>query len=133
MKHLNIFIIAFCLFNLSSCKAQESIFLSYKAQTRGFIYSLIIENNTLEINKNNSIKKISLTKTQQLEIFNLLAEIDFKVLENNISVNDLAVDKAISGLYEINFKGKVYTYELDHNNLPKAIKELFEKLENYKE
>ncbi len=111
----------------------DNLTLNYTAQTRGFIYSLILEKNTLEFNNNNSIKKISLTKNQQLEVFNLFTEINFEELENNISINDLAVDKAISGLFKTTFKDEEYKYEFNHNNLPKAIIELFQKLEDYTE
>ncbi|SNR50842.1 hypothetical protein [Lutibacter flavus] len=117
-----------------SCNSQEKtndIIINYTAQTRGYIYSLQLENNTLEINDNNAIKKVELSEKQQIKIDSLLNSINFSEIENNISIDDLAVDKAIKGTFNTYFKEKVFEYEFDHNKLPKDIQELFKRLEAY--
>jgi len=55
--------------------------------------------------------------------------IDFKEIKNNISTDELAVDRAIKGKFKLKFNSHVYEYELDHHNLPKSIQQLFTTLE----
>ena len=117
-----------------SCKSQEKnndIMINYRAQTRGYLYSLQLEKNLLEINDNNIIKKVELSKKQQIKINSLLNNLNFNEIENNISINDLAVDKAIKGSFKVHFKEKIFEYEFNHNKLPKSIQELFNQLEVY--
>jgi hypothetical protein len=116
----------------NSCEGQENkdeITINYTAQTRGYIYTLQLKNKELEINNNQAIKNIVLTEEQQNEVLKLLSEIDFKKIKSNISTDDLAVDKAIKGAFELNYHNKLYSYNFDHNKLPKKIEELKLKLE----
>ena len=53
------------------------------------------------------------------------------ILESNISIDDLAVDKAIKGEFELNFNGELFTFEFDHNNAPESIQELLSKLQSF--
>mgnify|MGYP000565896130 CR=1 FL=1 len=80
---------------------------------------------------NNTIKKVELSKIQLLEINQAFDKIDFSEIENNISIDDLAVDKAIKGTFKVHFKEKFFKYEFNHNKLPKDIQELFKRLEAY--
>jgi hypothetical protein len=116
----------------TSCNNQEknnNIIINYSAQTRGFIYSIHLENNVLEINDNNKLKINELTENQKNKINNLLIDINFKEIENNISINDLAVDKAIKGIFKTTFQENSYTFEFNHNKLPKSIQKLLRQLE----
>jgi len=116
----------------NSCQGQEKkeeITLNYTAQTRGYKYVLQLKNDTLELNNNQVLKKITLTEEQQKEVYELLSKIDFKKIKNNVSTDDLAVDKAIKGTFELNYHNKLYSYNFDHNKLPKKIEELKLKLE----
>jgi hypothetical protein len=61
----------------------------------------------------------------------MVKKIDFDSLKSNISIDDLAVDKAIKGEFELNFNGKLYTFEFDHNNAPESIQELLNKLQSF--
>jgi hypothetical protein len=122
---LNTFLIL--LFISTSCEGQEknkNLNLTYFAQTRGYSYSLQLEDSHLEINDNNNIKKLQLSKTNINELTKILSEIDFTKIENNISIDDLAVDKAIKGNFDLVFKKKKYSFEFDHHNLPEKIKQL---------
>ncbi|SNR50830.1 hypothetical protein [Lutibacter flavus] len=133
MRTLSTFIL-FTLVLFQSCQSQEkmsTISLNYSAQTRGFTYSIQLEKNTLKINDNNVIKKVELSKIQLLEINQALDKIDFSEIENNISIDDLAVDKAIKGTFKVHFRENVFKFELNHNKLPKNIQELFRRLEAY--
>jgi len=118
----------------NSCEGQENkeeITLNYTAQTRGYIYTLQLKNKELEINNNQVIKNIALTEDQQNEVSKMLSEIDFKKMKSNISTNDLAVDSAIKGAFELNYYNKFYSYSFDHNKLPNKIEELKLKLETF--
>jgi len=105
--------------------------LNYSAQTRGYIYAMRLKNNELELNNNTNIKKTTLTKSQINEINDLLLKIDFKKIENNISINDLALDKAIKGTFELNFKAAHFSFDFNHNNLPENIQQLITHLEGF--
>ena len=133
MKLLTHLIIIFSIITISCSKEEKNneIIINYKAQTRGFIYSILLEKNILEIKTNKSVSKKILTKNQQIEIYNLLKEIDFAKIESNISIEDLSVDKAIKGKLITTFNKNQYEYEFNHNKLPQSIQELFIKLENY--
>ena len=131
MKTLNIFIL-FTLVLFQSCQSQEKMnatTLNYSAQTRGYIYTLHLKKNQLELNNNTNIKKITLTADQKNEIKELLLKVDFKKIENNISIDDLAVDKAIKGTFDLNFEAEHFTFDFNHNSLPKEINQLFKFLE----
>lgn len=133
MRTLSAFIL-FILILFQSCQSQEKMIttsIHYSAQTRGYIYSIQLEKNILEINNNNTIKKIELSKIPLLEINQTLDEIDFNEIKNNISIDDLAVDKAIKGVLKVHFKEKNFENEFNHNSLPNDIKELFKLLEAY--
>ena len=133
MKLLNSVLILLLAFN-TSCQGQEkknAMMLNYKAQTRGFLYQIQLENNSIEINNNNTVKKAVLTKKQLVKIDSLLSNINFKEIENNISINDLAVDRAIKGVFSLNFNGNFYAFEFNHHNLPKDIEAFIKLLEEF--
>lgn len=117
----------------NSCESQEKeqIFFNYYAQTRGFVYSLQLKNNEIELNNNGLVKKISLTEQQYNELYKLFSEINFKKIKSNISTDDLAVDKAIKAICSINMNEKLYSFEFDHNNLPKEIQSIKLRLEKF--
>lgn len=117
-----------------SCQSQDkkdSISLNYTAQTRGFQLAIQLENNLLKITKNNEARKIELTNNQLSEIIDIVKKIDFKAIESNISIDDLAVDKAIKGEFDLNLNREIYSFEFDHNNAPESIKELLNKLQSF--
>jgi hypothetical protein len=131
MKTLSTFIL-FTLILFQSCQSQEKMTttsLDYTAQTRGYMYSVQLEKNVLEIHDNTNIKKVALSENQLAEINQALANIAFNEIENNISIDDLAVDKAIKGIFKLHFKENYFEYEFNHNALPNAIQELFKQLE----
>lgn len=120
--------------SLTSCQSQDkkdTISLNYNAQTRGFQLSIQLENNLLEVTKNNETHHIELTDKQLNEVIEMVKKIDFDSLKSNISIDDLAVDKAIKGEFELNFNGELYTFEFDHNNAPESIQELLNKLKSF--
>jgi hypothetical protein len=117
-----------------SCQSQDkkdSISLNYTAQTRGFQLAIQLDNNLLELTKNNEARKIELTNNQLSEIIDIVKKIDFKAIESNISMDDLAVDKAIKGEFELNLNREIYVFEFDHNNAPESIQELLNKLQSF--
>ena len=118
----------------NSCQTQEKkeeITLNYAAQTRGYKYVLQLKNDTLELNNNQVLKKIILTEEQQKEVRKLLSKINLKKLKDNVSTDDLALDKAIKGVLELQFNNKQHSYEFDHNKLPTKIEDLKIKLESF--
>ncbi|MDO9137887.1 MAG: hypothetical protein Q7U21_08700 [Lutibacter sp.] len=120
--------------SLTSCQSQDkkdSISLNYNAQTRGFQMAIQLENNLLEVTKNNETHQIELTDIQLNEIIEMVKKIDFDLIKSNVSIDDLAVDKAIKGDFELNFNGKLYAFEFDHNNTPENIQELLNKLQSF--
>jgi len=128
--------LAFLLFFSLSCESQEKktdLSLTYIAQTRGFIYSLQLKDNKIELNNNNSIKKLELSETDIEQVTKILSEIDFEKIENNISVDDLAVDKAIQGNFDLVFKQKKHSFQFNHHNVPEKIKQLLTYIEEIKE
>lgn len=117
-----------------SCQSQDkkdTISLNYNAQTRGFQLAIQLENNLLEVTKNNDTHQIELTEKQFNEVVEMVKKIDFEVLKSNISIDDLAVDKAIKGEFELNLNGELYAFEFDHNNAPESIRELLSKLQSF--
>lgn len=122
------------LVSINSCQSQDkkdTVSLNYNAQTRGFQLSIQLKKNLLEVTKNNETHKIELTENQLNEIIEMVKKIDFDSLKSNISIDDLAVDKAIKGEFELNFNGKLYTFEFDHNNASESIQELLNKLQGF--
>ena len=118
---------------ISSCRNQgfsDTLNLHYLAQTRGFKYEIILKTTVLEINNNNIINTIDLNEFQYSKIDSLINEINFEEIKNNISLDDLAVDRAIKGIFNVKFGKKEYLFEFNHNNLPKEIQELITYLEN---
>ena len=117
-----------------SCEKQDKnkeIEIKYSAQTRGFKYDLHLKNNLLEIDKNNVIKKITLNESQYSNIDNLVNKINFNEIENNISIDELAVDQAIKGIFTIKLKEKKYEFEFNHHKLPNSIQNLLNQLEEF--
>ncbi len=122
------------LVSITSCKSQDikdAVSLNYSAQTRGFQLAIQLENNLLEITENNETHQIELTENQLNEVIKMVKKIDFNVLKSNISIDDLAVDKAIKGEFELNLNGELYAFEFDHNNAPVSIQELLNKLQSF--
>jgi tyrosine-protein phosphatase YwqE len=120
--------------SLTSCQSQDkkdTISLNYNAQTRGFQLSIQLENNLLEVTKNNETHQIELTDIQLNEVVEMVKKIDFDLIKSNVSIDDLAVDKAIKGEFELNFNGKLSAFEFDHNNAPENIQELLNKLQSF--
>lgn len=120
--------------SITSCQShdkKDAISLNYNAQTRGFQLAIQLENNLLEVTKNNETHQLELTDIQLNEIVEMVKKIDFEDIKGNVSIDDLAVDKAIKGDFEINFNGKIFAFEFDHNNAPENIKELLNKLQNF--
>lgn len=117
----------------NSCENQENeqISFNYYAQTRGYIYSLELKNDEIELNNNGLVKRNTLTEQQKKEIYKLFSEINFKKIKNNISTDDLALDKVIKAICSINMDKKLYSFEFDHNNLPKEIQTIKLKLEKF--
>lgn len=117
---------------MQSCKSQtknNSIYIHYKAQTRGFLYEIQLENDTLsKINSTKTIK-VKLNKNQISNLKDIIASIDFTKIKNNTDTEGLAVDKAISANFSITIKQKKYTYQLIHRKLPKKIQELLDYLD----
>ncbi|SFS42915.1 hypothetical protein [Lutibacter maritimus] len=131
---LNLIIVLFSL--STSCESQEvnqKIHINYKAQTRGFLYKISLNNNVLEIDNNGTLKSKILNSQQFSEIEKLVFNINFDEIKNNISIDDLAVDKAIEGVFEVKINSKTHLLNLNHNNLPVKIEELFSQLERYLE
>ena len=117
-----------------SCEKREEnkeIEINYSAQTRGFKYVLHLKNNVLKIDKNNVIKEITLNKSQYANIDSLANKINFNEIENNISIDELAVDRAIKGIFTIDLKEKKYKFEFNHQKLPDAIQNLLDQLEGF--
>ncbi|MFA5296920.1 MAG: hypothetical protein WC389_01790 [Lutibacter sp.] len=118
----------------TSCQSQDKkdmVSLNYEAQTRGFQLAIQLKNNLLEVSKNNETQQIELTDNQLTEITDMVSKIDFNAIKSNISIDDLSVDKAIKGVFELNFNSELYDFEFDHNNLPKSIQELLNKLQSF--
>jgi tyrosine-protein phosphatase YwqE len=118
----------------TSCQSQDkkdTISLNYSAQTRGFQLAIQLEKNLLEITKNNETHQIELTENQLNEVVYMIKKIDFEVLKSNISIDDLAIDKAIKGEFKLNLNSELYTFEFDHNNAPESIQELLSKLQSF--
>jgi tyrosine-protein phosphatase YwqE len=118
----------------TSCQSQnkkDSISLNYNAQTRGFQLDIQQKNNLLKVTKDNKTQQIELTNKQLTEIIDMAKKIDFNAIKSTISIDDLAVDKAIKGEFEITLNGDLYAFEFDHNNAPKSIDELLNKLQSF--
>jgi len=129
-KHLLLLFILF--FNACHSQNPESnTTINYMAQTRGFIYSINLKNKALEINNNNEIQQIILTKNQLIELEEVLQNINFEKIESRISTEDLAVDKAIKGVFKLTYKKKQFTFNFNHNSLPKEIDILIQELERF--
>lgn len=127
-------LLSLIVFTINSCQSQEtnnSIFINYKAQTRGFLYTISLNNNILEINNNGKINSTTLTQTQLKALEKLLETIDFNTIENNISIEDLAVDKAIKGDFNLKFKEREYNFNLNHNQIPEKLNTLVKQLEEF--
>lgn len=122
------------LVSSTSCISQDkkdTVSLNYNAQTRGFQLSIQLENDLLEVTKNNETRQLVLTENQLNDIIEMVKKIDFNALKSNISIDDLAVDKAIKGEFELNFNGELYAFEFDHNNAPESIQQLLNKLQSF--
>ncbi|HEY9169788.1 MAG TPA: hypothetical protein VIN72_09895 [Lutibacter sp.] len=127
-------ILILLLVSSSSCQSQhkkDSISLNYTAQTRGFQLAIKLENNFLEVTKKNETVQIELAENQFNEVIEMIKKIDFDTIESNISIDDLAVDKAIKGEFELNLNQEIYSFEFDHNNAPENIRELLNKLQSF--
>lgn len=122
------------LLSSTSCQSQDkkdTISLDYSSQTRGFKLAIQLENKLLEVAKNNKTHQIELTDKQFNEVIDMVKKIDFENLKSNIPMDDLAVDKAIKGEFALNINSELYKFEFDHNNAPKKIQELINKLQSF--
>lgn len=129
MKFISL-IYVFTMVIVQSCQSQKNmISIDYKAQTRGFYFDAQVKNQTLKITDNGVEKTKKINKEHIVEIEKVLSEIDFKTLQDNISMDDLAVDRAILATCTINYNENLHSYEFDHNNLPKSIQELLNTLQ----
>ena len=131
---LNLIIILFTL--STSCESHainHKLSINYKAQTRGFLYQVSLNNNILEINKNGTQQIKTLNSQQFSEIEKLVSNIVFDEIKSNISTDDLALDKTIEGIFEVKSNKKSHLLNLNHNKLPIKIEELFNQLEGYLE
>ncbi len=127
-------ILILLLVSSTSCQSQDkkdSISLHYAAQTRGFQLAIQLENNLLEVTENSVMHNIELTGNQLSEIIEMVKKTNFNTIESNISKEDLAVDKAIKGEFELNLNRKIYSLEFDHNNAPECIQKLLNKLQSF--
>lgn len=127
---LNLGIILCCL-TFSSCKSQEAITINYEARTRGYHQLLTLNNNLLDIIENGDKKSIELTKNQFNVIEKLLSEINFLEIKNNTSTDNFAVDASMPVTMSIFYKEKEHKFNFDSSNLPKEIKKLMLKLEEF--
>ncbi|NLP57137.1 hypothetical protein [Lutibacter sp. B1] len=117
-----------------SCKSQENSTkteLSYVAQTRGYHLTINLKENTLEISENNNISKKVLTNKKLAELQKIISEIDFSKLKNNLSAENVAVDKAIPANFKLKLNEADYNFEFEHNNLPKGIENLINTLQEF--
>jgi len=126
------FLFLLTLISMQSCKSQtqnDSISIHYKAQTRGFLYEIQLENDTLiKINSTKTLK-IKLNKNQISKLKDIIATIDFSKIKNNTDTEGLAVDKAIAANFTITTKQKTNNYQLIHRQLPKKIQEVVDYLD----
>ena len=84
--------------------------------------------------KSRSAKSFQNTLVKYKAVFGVAAPIEIwgmKKIKNNISTENLAVDKAIKGVFELHFNNKQYSYEFDHNKLPTKIETIKIKLESF--
>lgn len=133
MKLLHLFSLLLIL-HINSCQSQEkntSIILHYQAQTRGFLYEINLENNSLQIHKNAEFKKTTLSENELENIYTYLNSINFKKIKSNSLKEELAVDKSIEGTFYLKFQKKSYSFTFDHLKLPIEINQLFNQLEGY--
>jgi hypothetical protein len=128
MKTITILLL-FTALVTQTCNSQtKTILLNYKAETRGFSYTLLLENgllqesnNGINITKNLSAKDLNAVEKQ-------LEEINFEEIKSNLSIEDSAVDKAIPGYFEVEFNNNKYLFEFSHHNLPEEIADLIDSL-----
>lgn len=105
--------------------------LSYTAQTRGFKYAIEIRNDSVFKDINSIHREFLLKDTQLKELNNLLNEINFEDLRNNIDPDELLVDASVKGVFNLIYHKDKYEFEFDHNNLPDQIEVLLKKIERY--
>ena len=133
MKTITILLL-FAALVTQSCHSQsnQSIMLHYKAETRGFSYSLNLTNGVLKEIENGTTKTKNLSTTELNAIEKQLSEINFSKIENNLLSEEIAVDRAIPAYFEVEFNNNKYYFEFSHHNLPKEIAALFNSLKMLK-
>ena len=113
---------------------QESMIVEYEALSRGFYSKIMLENNQIAISKdrdNQAIsKKITISKADQIEITNLLANLKPESLLNLIGPTEKRFhDGAAHANLKITKNGKSYeTQGFDAGFPPKEIEKLVTKL-----
>lgn len=124
------FLLFFTVFFAKSCQSQSnnSVMVHYKAETRGFSYTLNLKNNTLEQIENGVTITKNLSAAQINTIEKQLAEINFSAIKSNLQVEETAVDRAIPGYFEVEFNNKKYQFEFSHHNLPNQITNVIDNL-----
>lgn len=128
MKTITILLLFAALVTQSCHSQSNTIMLYYKAETRGFSYSLNLTNGVLKEIENGTTKTKNLSTTELNAIEKQLSEINFLEIQSNLLIEETAVDKAIPGYFEVEFNNNKYYFEFSHHNLPKEIAALFNSL-----
>ncbi|HKJ07239.1 MAG TPA: hypothetical protein VJ970_07225 [Flavobacteriaceae bacterium] len=103
------------LFSLTSCKSQDVLKLNYKAQTRGYLLKINLNENLLHVEENGKTEEVKLTKSQLKKLNNELETIDFESLELKNLEAQHQVDRAIPATLQLVKNGETYTFEFTHN------------------
>lgn len=104
MKHL-IILLSFSFFN---CASQQKVMknnykIEYKAQTRGALYEILVENNLFSFKSYNDSKKIVLTKEQIKALTNEINNINLNALNDlEAPTSKRFTDGAIIAYFKIN-------------------------------
>jgi hypothetical protein len=116
----------------SSCQNNDTatITLNYTAQTRGFLYTINVYGANVEINSNGHIKSGKLQNEQLETLQQIIDNINFNTIKNTTLPEDMAVDKTIEGVFEIQHKGKENSFKINHQHPPTEIKKIFDFLES---
>jgi|TARA_R100000789_G_C2958843_1_gene137289 hypothetical protein len=115
-----------------SCASQENkvtseMTITYKAQTRGSIYTIKVEGDDLKFKNQNEEKKLTLSKKQLLKLQKEVSEIELNDIENLQAPSEKRyTDGAMFASFTIQLAETVYrSSEFDHNNPPKDLRNLY--------
>lgn len=104
MKHL-IILLSFSFFN---CASQQKVMknnykIEYKAQTRGALYEILVENNLFSFKSYNDSKKIVLTKEQIKALTNEINNINLNAINDlEAPTSKRFTDGAMIAYFKIN-------------------------------